>query len=70
MTFCDACGRPLGEGQAAQQQHLACIRRRALEPPRYCPQCARRMVVQVTPSGWSARCSAHGALGAADPELV
>ena len=34
--------------------------RGAIEPPRYCPDCARRMVVQVTPSGWSARCSRHG----------
>lgn len=66
-AFCDACGRPPGEGE-----HVACTRRRELEPPRYCPQCARRMVVQVTPSGWSARCSAHGVPEAAgrDPELV
>jgi len=33
-----------------------------LEPPRYCPQCRRRMVVQVLPRGWSARCSEHGVL--------
>ena len=32
-------------------------RRAALEPPRYCAQCRRRMVVQVTPLGWTARCS-------------
>ncbi|WP_188584966.1 biotin synthase auxiliary protein BsaP [Gordonia jinhuaensis] len=31
-----------------------------LEPPRFCGQCARRMVVQVCPDGWSARCSRHG----------
>jgi len=31
-----------------------------LEPPRYCGQCGRRMVVQVRPDGWSARCSRHG----------
>ena len=31
-----------------------------LEPPRYCAQCRRRMVVQVLPRGWSARCSEHG----------
>lgn len=30
------------------------------EPPRYCGVCARRMVVQVRPDGWSARCSRHG----------
>ncbi|MGH3906192.1 MAG: hypothetical protein ACRDTE_18720, partial [Pseudonocardiaceae bacterium] len=66
--FCDGCGRPVGEGE-----HPACVRRRELEPPRYCPRCARRMVVQVTPSGWSAHCSAHGAVHDAagrDPELV
>ena len=33
-----------------------------LEPPRYCTQCHRRMVVQVTPGGWSARCVEHGTL--------
>ena len=33
-----------------------------LEPPRYCGQCGRRMVVQVRPDGWEARCSRHGSL--------
>jgi hypothetical protein len=33
-----------------------------LEPPRYCAQCGRRMVVQVSPDGWWARCSRHGLL--------
>ena len=31
-----------------------------LEPPRYCGACGRRMVVQVIPQGWTARCSVHG----------
>ncbi|UQE73541.1 MULTISPECIES: biotin synthase auxiliary protein BsaP [unclassified Gordonia (in: high G+C Gram-positive bacteria)] len=31
-----------------------------LEPPRFCGQCGRRMVVQVRPDGWDARCSRHG----------
>jgi ribosomal protein S18 acetylase RimI-like enzyme len=31
-----------------------------LEPPRICGACGRRMVVQVTPTGWTARCSVHG----------
>ncbi|HWM57839.1 MAG TPA: hypothetical protein VNO83_08395 [Pseudonocardia sp.] len=53
-AFCDQCGRP------ATAEHPACVRRRELEPPRYCPDCARRMVVQVTPTGWTARCSRHG----------
>jgi hypothetical protein len=53
--FCDQCGAPAGEGE-----HTRCASRRELEPPRYCPDCARRMVVQVTPTGWTARCSRHG----------
>jgi ribosomal protein S18 acetylase RimI-like enzyme len=32
----------------------------ALEPPRICGACGRRMIVQVTPKSWTARCSAHG----------
>lgn len=31
-----------------------------LEPPRFCAACGRRMVVQVRPNGWAARCSRHG----------
>nr|WP_233160403.1 hypothetical protein [Actinophytocola xanthii] len=50
------CGKPPAEGD-----HGRCARlRAAVDPPRYCPECARRMVVQVTPTGWSARCSRHG----------
>jgi hypothetical protein len=30
------------------------------EPPRFCGQCGRRMIVQVHPRGWSATCSRHG----------
>lgn len=33
-----------------------------LDPPRYCTRCRRRMVVQVHPTGWSARCVEHGTL--------
>ena len=55
--FCDRCGRLLDDGE-----HTACRAARALEPPRYCPTCRRRMVVQVTPAGWTARCSKHGEL--------
>jgi hypothetical protein len=54
MTYCDRCGEPLLDG------HPNCARARELEPPRYCSQCRRRMVVQVTPSGWTARCVEHG----------
>jgi hypothetical protein len=34
-----------------------------LEPPRYCSGCRRRMVVQVTPTGWTAKCVEHGIIG-------
>ncbi len=54
-VYCDRCGEPLsGHG------HEACQAARELEPPRYCVQCGRRMVVQVTPGGWSSRCARHG----------
>jgi ribosomal protein S18 acetylase RimI-like enzyme len=54
-VYCGQCGKPLAEGS-----HEQCTTRAELEPPRFCPQCARRMVVQVLPSGWTARCSRHG----------
>lgn len=55
VPYCDVCGEPLtGEG------HERCRAARALEPPRFCAQCRRRMVVQVDPTGWSARCVEHG----------
>ncbi|ADX72092.1 hypothetical protein Asphe3_09010 [Pseudarthrobacter phenanthrenivorans Sphe3] len=41
--------------------HGACRARLQLEPPRYCPQCGRRLKVQVTPHSWQASCSRHGA---------
>jgi hypothetical protein len=53
--FCGQCGELLSAGP-----HEACRQRDELEPPRYCPECARRMVVQVDPVGWRARCSRHG----------
>ncbi|WP_433471180.1 hypothetical protein [Saccharomonospora azurea] len=55
-VHCVRCG-----GLLSASGHEKCRNpRTALEPPRYCPQCARRMVVQVTPTGWTARCSRHG----------
>ncbi|HSY15114.1 MAG TPA: hypothetical protein VK816_03935, partial [Jatrophihabitantaceae bacterium] len=54
-TYCDRCGKAAAEGS-----HAECARLRALEPPRYCAACRRRLVVQVTPAGWSARCVEHG----------
>jgi predicted amidophosphoribosyltransferase len=52
--YCGQCGR------STQGEHSACAARAELEPPRYCPECARRMVVQVDPMGWRAACSRHG----------
>ncbi|RCG18322.1 hypothetical protein DQ384_39075 [Sphaerisporangium album] len=53
--YCDHCGRLEGDGD-----HSACRAARLMEPPRYCQACRRRLVVQVTPRGWSARCVEHG----------
>jgi len=53
-AFCDRCGEPAAGG------HERCAVARDLEPPRYCPACRRRLVVQVVPTGWTARCAEHG----------
>jgi hypothetical protein len=37
-----------------------------LEPPRFCAACGRRMVVQVRPDGWWAKCSRHGVVDSTD----
>jgi hypothetical protein len=55
MTFCERCGRPVGDGD-----HADCLAARRLEPPRYCADCGRRMKVQVVPTGWTATCVEHG----------
>ncbi|HEY7054025.1 MAG TPA: hypothetical protein VH496_18110 [Mycobacterium sp.] len=47
---------------------LPAAARLGLEPPRYCADCGRRMIVQVRPDGWSAKCSRHGTLDSADME--
>ena len=54
-------GSPLGADVPAAAQL-------GLEPPRFCAQCARRMVVQVRPDGWWAQCSRHGRVDSADVE--
>jgi ribosomal protein S18 acetylase RimI-like enzyme len=54
LVHCGLCGEP--------GTHEDCTRRLELEPPRYCTRCRRRMVVQVHPSGWTARCVEHGLL--------
>lgn len=40
-----------------------------LEPPRFCAECGRRMVVQVRPDGWWAKCSRHGRVDSHDLEV-
>jgi len=52
---CPRCGEPRTEGD-----HAPCDAALALEPPRFCPACRRRMTVQVRPTGWTATCSTHG----------
>ncbi|MGI8665107.1 MAG: hypothetical protein ACR2N4_03620 [Jatrophihabitans sp.] len=55
-AFCGQCGLPV------PGEHGRCRQRVEWEPPRFCPQCGRRMVVQVDPVGWRAMCSRHGEL--------
>jgi ribosomal protein S18 acetylase RimI-like enzyme len=55
VPWCDQCGEEL-----TPDGHDRC--RRALDPPRFCGHCRRRMVVQVMPTGWTARCVEHGLL--------
>ncbi|MEI2827914.1 MAG: hypothetical protein V9F04_17085 [Dermatophilaceae bacterium] len=59
-VFCPRCGQALGPAGMADEAHAACRRALDLEPPRYCPECRRRMVVQITPADWTARCVEHG----------
>ena len=54
VPWCGQCGAEL-----TVEGHAACRRAASLDPPRYCARCRRRMVVQVTPTGWTARCSEH-----------
>ena len=56
-TWCDRCGEATALGS-----HGRCATARALEPPRFCAYCRRRMKVQVLPVGWAAVCVAHGEL--------
>jgi hypothetical protein len=65
MTYCDRCGERL-----AGAAHDECVRARELEPPRFCGRCRRRMVVQVTPTGWTARCVEHGEIAHDAPDRV
>ncbi len=65
--FCGHCGRAIPGTDSrearlpmpADSVHGDCRARLAMEPPRYCAECGRRMKVQVVPGGWSAQCSRH-----------
>lgn len=46
--LCPSCGQPVTAGDG----HQRC----ALDPPRFCPGCGRRLRVQVLPHGFEARC--------------
>ncbi len=54
-----SCG---GEADAS----VPAAARLGLEPPRFCAECGRRMVVQVRPDGWWAKCSRHGRVDSAE----
>jgi hypothetical protein len=54
-THCGRCGQLM-----AERDHSACSAQLALEPPRFCAECGRRMKVQVAPRGWTATCVEHG----------
>ncbi len=61
--WCGQCGEGLGSEESDPAiDHTGCARRAALEPPRWCVHCRRRMVVQVTPGAWAATCSRHGSV--------
>lgn len=61
--FCGHCGEPSDGGATPTSGvHHRCGEHLAMEPPRYCAACRRRMKVQVTPLGWTAECSRHGVL--------
>ncbi|GAA3038444.1 hypothetical protein GCM10010528_18740 [Gordonia defluvii] len=56
------------ESELQSDEAVPTTARLGLEPPRYCGQCGRRMVVQVRPDGWRARCSRHGTVDSSELE--
>ncbi|WP_211772183.1 biotin synthase auxiliary protein BsaP [Kutzneria sp. CA-103260] len=63
--FCARCGKAAAEGDHG---HCA-VMLASIDPPRFCADCGRRMVVQVTPAGWVARCSRHGERTSTSPSV-
>ncbi|MCX6484482.1 MAG: hypothetical protein NT146_14710 [Mycobacterium sp.] len=64
-------GAPVGDSYtgAPAGDVVPLAARLGLEPPRYCAECGRRMVVQVRPDGWWAQCSRHGRVDSADLDV-
>ncbi len=60
LAHCDACGRPVDRHDHAECQ----TRRQATDPPRFCVVCGRKLVVQVLPLGFTARCVRCGSVAA------
>ncbi|MEU3472442.1 hypothetical protein CH272_03715 [Rhodococcus sp. 05-340-1] len=58
-------GRPVDAGAEAGADSLSVAVRLGLEPPRFCAECGRRMVVQIVPDGWTSLCSRHGLVDSA-----
>jgi hypothetical protein len=58
-------GAQLGDAAATAIPTTAQL---GLEPPRFCAECGRRMIVQVRPDGWWAKCSRHGLVDSKDLE--
>ncbi|WP_415976819.1 hypothetical protein [Rhodococcus sp. 077-4] len=58
-------GRPADTGAEPGSKSLSVAVRLGLEPPRYCAECGRRMVVQIVPDGWTSLCSRHGPIDSA-----
>ncbi len=55
-AHCSGCGRTTSVCGGCGRQ---------LDPPRFCPQCGRRLTVAVSPGGYRARCRDHGPVPAA-----
>ncbi|MDQ2825845.1 MAG: hypothetical protein M3Y04_02575 [Actinomycetota bacterium] len=59
--YCTGCGR------AAAACAGDCPGAGPLDPPRFCPECGRRLSVQVFPSRVAARCRDHGHIPSSPP---
>lgn len=51
-AFCCGCGRAKSDCPGSCRPEL--------DPPRFCPECGKGLIAQVTPQGYSARCKVHG----------